>query len=550
MAHKKIFLIIILLFLPFLLFGQIERWVYTYNGAGNYDDRAHSIVYGTDGNLYVGGEIVTSGSPSNPNWDFAVTSLTSTGTERWVYTYDGLANDVDAAKSIVYGADGNIYAAGHTNEDIERWNITVVSLTPNGDERWMYQYNGPGARPYEKANCMVCGADGDLYVAGTSIGADPMEDNDIVVIGLTSNGNETWVYRYDGPGNFDDEAWSIIYGEDGNLYIAGYSAGIGSSGDFTVISLATNGTERWVYCYDGPAHSVDYAWDIAYGLDGNLYVAGFCEWPDFGPEFTVLSLTRFGAFRWIYRYFAYAGYYAETATSIAYGLDGNVYVTGFASGEQLDDFTVISLTSSGALRWDYQYNGSGWWYDQANKIIYGSDGNLYVAGDVTETYPAPDFGVISLTTNGAERWVYTYDGIGNNADRAYDVVYGLDGNIYAVGLSTGNGTYEDFTVISLNSIIGVEEFSSNPSSESQPEILSYFFNEEISIKFANPIAPPLKIILYDALGRSVYKTLISTTISNSLILNDKSISDLPRGIYFLNITQDKKTYQSTKLIKP
>jgi len=48
---------------------------------------------------------------------------------------------------------------------------------------------------------------------------------------------ENWVYRYNGPGNYEDVANSIIYGADSNIYIAGASVGSGTSYDFVVISL-------------------------------------------------------------------------------------------------------------------------------------------------------------------------------------------------------------------------------------------------------------------------------------------------------------------------
>jgi len=48
---------------------------------------------------------------------------------------------------------------------------------------------------------------------------------------------ERWIYKYGGSGNGADEAKAIVYGADGNLYIAGYACGNGTSKDFTVTSL-------------------------------------------------------------------------------------------------------------------------------------------------------------------------------------------------------------------------------------------------------------------------------------------------------------------------
>jgi hypothetical protein len=69
----------------------------------------------------------------------------------------------------------------------------------------------------------------------------------LVLFSSAASAQERWVYRYDGPGNRDDGASSIVMGSDGNLYSAGSSMGVGTNDDFTVISLTASGSERWVY---------------------------------------------------------------------------------------------------------------------------------------------------------------------------------------------------------------------------------------------------------------------------------------------------------------
>ena len=85
-----------------------ERWVYTYDGSGNGTDFARSVVVGLDGHIYAAGFSEGSGTGA----DFTVVSLTSSGVERWVYTHNGSADTIDYACSVVYGADGNIYITG------------------------------------------------------------------------------------------------------------------------------------------------------------------------------------------------------------------------------------------------------------------------------------------------------------------------------------------------------------------------------------------------------------------------------------------------------
>jgi hypothetical protein len=194
------------------------------------------------------------------------------------------------------------------------------------------------------------------------------------------------LYRYNGPGNGWDEAYSVVYGLDGNIYIAGWSYGSGTYDDFTVISLTTNGNQRWVYRYDGSEHHIDWAYALVYGTDGNIYAAGYV----YANDRIVISLTPGGNERWVYRGdLSYGLVYSP----IIYGADGNIYTGGVAYGY---DLAIVSLTSSGQPRWEYRYNGPGDGWDVARSIVYGSDGNIYIAGYSFGVGSGIDFIVISL----------------------------------------------------------------------------------------------------------------------------------------------------------
>ena len=132
---QVLFIVIVVLFWTINLFAQTENWVYTYNGPGNGWDYAFPIIYGDDGNLYAAG--FSQGS----NRDLFVVSLTTAGDTNWTYTYNGQGNDDERARSIIYGDDGNLYLTGwiasSTAED-----FAVISLTTDGDTNWTYTCNG------------------------------------------------------------------------------------------------------------------------------------------------------------------------------------------------------------------------------------------------------------------------------------------------------------------------------------------------------------------------------------------------------------------------
>ena len=418
----------------------IERWIYNYNGTGNYDDRAYSIIYGTDNNIYVAGYSEGIGT----NRDFMVVSLNSTGSERWVYRYDGSESGSDEALSIVYGNDNNIYIAGKSRGIGTGDNLTVISLTSTGNERWIYHYDADSS--YDQAYNIVYGMDNNIYIAGKS---DTSETgNDFIIISLNSNGIKRWGYRYNGPDSLTDEALCIVYGNDNNIYAAGYSQSSSDGSDILAVGLDTLGTEQWTYRYNGAGNATDKAYDIDYGDDNNIYIAGESYMGSTTKsDILVLSLNNFGVERWVYNYNG-SGNGTDKANSICYGLDGNIYACGITSNNgTYDDFSTISLTSGGGERWVYLYSGSGYYnYDRAYSLVYGTDGNIYVAGSSIET--TCDFTVLGLNSAGGELWTYSYNGLASGYDRAYQIVYGSDGNIYGVGNT--RGIYLDQLILSVN----------------------------------------------------------------------------------------------------
>ncbi len=283
MLQNKVWKVLIGIFLPLMLLAQIENWVYRYDGPWNGVDAANSIVYGADGNIYAAGY----SDGGSTYYDFTVICLTPAGDTNWVYRYNGPGNDYDVANSIIYGADGNIYAAGYSIDTGSSLDFTVISITPAGSTNWVYRYNGPNSY-YDEANSIVYGADENIYAAGYSYGNGTFED--FTVISLTPAGSTNWVYRYNGSGNDYDEAKSLVCGADGNIYAAGGSWNSSTSDDFTVISLTPAGSTNWVYRYNGPWNGADAANSIVYGADGNIYAAGYSDGGSTYYDFTVVSL--------------------------------------------------------------------------------------------------------------------------------------------------------------------------------------------------------------------------------------------------------------------
>jgi outer membrane protein assembly factor BamB len=531
---------ILLLVLGLPAYGQTERWVFVYNGPGSGYDVAKSLVYGADSNIYVAG--YSWGIEGNS--DFIVISLNKdTGDTNWIYRYNGPGDGADVAKSLVCGADNNIYAAGYSTGNGTSTDFTVISLNKDtGDTNWVYRYNGPG-NGGDGASSIVYGADGNLYAAGSSRGDSTYAD--FTVISLTSTGGERWVYQYDDPDHKLDWANSIVYGADSNLYAAG-EIGCGDTinneySNLGVISLTSSGSERWVYVDSSISpDATEEAYSIVYGADGNLYVAGrFSNYYDI----RIVSLTALGDERWRYSYAGPPGSSGDDLDeirAIVYGADGNIYAAGVSDSTDwtnpTDAFTVISLTPAGSERWVYRYYSGV--FDWANSIVYGADSNLYAVGMCFQGTWA--FGVISLTPAGGERWIYRYNSSGIE-DEAYSIIFGADGNLYACGYAG-----YDLVVVSLTPAGAVAEHRSLAVNKNFGIFASTFQTKHL--EFILTLSEPNNIFLslYDISGQKVQSWHVSVPEGSSKYKWDLGI--LSAGVYILKAETEKKHSEGKKII--
>jgi hypothetical protein len=375
------------------------------------------------------------------------------------------------------------------------------------------------------------GPDTNLYVAGGD--CTDTTGHDFTVVSLTPSGAERWVYRYDGPGGWEDIGYSIALGPDGNLYAAGYSVGELGDPDFFAVSLTTSGDERWVYRYNGPSWA---GWDVANTIavdpGGNIYAAGRSAESTGSIALVVISLTSAGEERWVYRYRGPGSQYDE-ANSIAVGPDNNLYVAG-VSGRDVTHgyFMAVSLTELGEERWVYRYDGPG--FGIGHSIVTGTDSNIYAAGYTRGTGASYDFTVVSLTALGAERWKYVYSSVQNSIDRPNWVTFGSDGILYAAGHTwVGDSTFSDIIVLSLSPDVGVTERLNRwsvPGSRLSQNTPNPFRCATV-ISYSLPSATEATLSIYDITGRLV-ETLVNQTKQPGIHQVRWNRQDNPSGVYY------------------
>ncbi|OQP42739.1 hypothetical protein A4H97_11275 [Niastella yeongjuensis] len=425
---RKPLLLACLLFMYAICFSQVtERWVNRQNGDANSFNQANGLVV-DHGCVFVTG--ISDGIGTGA--DYATIRYNEDGTKKWLKRYNGPGNDVDEAVAIAGDDKGNVYVTGRSVGSGTGFDYATIKYDGDGNTKWVKRYNGP-ANGNDQAFAIAVDKDGNVYVTGTSAGSGT--GTDIATIKYDYNGNTKWVKRYNGPGNGADEGRAITVDNNGNVYITGFSTGMGTFSDYTTIKYENDGDLSWVQRFNGAFNQIDIAKALAVDGNGNVYVTGFSvtsEGDNGDPDqIATIKYNAAGVQQWVS---FYQGKSHNVGNAIAVDQSGNVYLTGVRGEREedpLNDYVTIKYNTAGVQQWVSIFAGVGslgaQGGDGATDLVLDATGNVYITGGVAidDTFT---YATVKYNTNGVQQWVATFTGPGAKA-------IGLDnyGNVYITG---------------------------------------------------------------------------------------------------------------------
>lgn len=440
-------------------FGQVSQaWVQRYNGPANSLDEARAIAIDASGNVFVTGRSAGVGT----NVDYATVKYDSAGNVMWVMRYDFGIGRADTAMALRLGVNGHVYVTGMSRSTPLFEDYATIKYDPDGQPSasWPSTGFGVGVRRYDgptgeqdQALAMAVDALDNVYVTGKSKG--PGSDYDYLTIKYNAGGAEDWVRRYNGPGNGLDEARGIVVDSAGNVYVTGLSAGSGTDFDYATIKYSANGTELWVSRYNGPANQDDQAVSLSMGTSEDVYVTGYSKGVGTDYDYATIRYDRVsGAEVAVARYAepTPAGR-DDRAVGVAVDADGNVIVAGKSWGTSLYDYVTVKYDSDLNLLWERRLNW-GPSFDEAQAMTLDGDGNVYVTG-LAYTSPATgrDYVTVKYSADGTQQWATSYSGPGAADDFALAVAAGPDGSVCVTGTSVGSGTGNDYATVKYVSLV-------------------------------------------------------------------------------------------------
>ena len=310
-----------------------QQWVARYDGPGHDLDTAMAIAVDPSGNVYVTGRSTGSGA----NYDCATVKYSPSGQEAWVARYNGPGNGYDEGRAIAVDGSGNVYVTGPSAGSGGDFDYFTIKYDGSGSVQWIARYNGPG-NENDFAYALVLDSSGDIYVTGTSAGVG--SNLDYATIKYNLAGQQQWIARYNGPGNDSDGAYAIALDGSGNVIVTGGSVGTTYPDyDYATIKYNSAGQQQWVARYDGPAHDRDEAPHIAVDRVDNVYVTGYSTGLGTDYDYTTIKYSPAGEQEWVARYNGPVNG-GDVAYAVAVDTFGNVYVTGSSDGNNSDYATI------------------------------------------------------------------------------------------------------------------------------------------------------------------------------------------------------------------
>jgi hypothetical protein len=262
-------------------------------------------------------------------------------------------------------------------------------------------------------------------------------------------------YSYQYGDSEEEHATGIAVDSIGNIYVTGYTNGYldgntnnDNSFDIFLSKFTATGTKEWTITtgsseYDSPL-------DIITDHEDNIYLAGI-TWGDLGENIQkgfgdgfLAQISSTGSINWL---LTMGSTNFDSANSIILSQDGNILVTGYATGEingltpeGKQDTFVAKYSLAGEHLWTRLFGTEE--NDVAVSIHEDSMGNILVAGTTDGTFinnnnlGKKDIFLLKLTEDGSFVEVNQYGSSEN--DSPAGMVKDDEDNLYLAGDTTGS----------------------------------------------------------------------------------------------------------------
>jgi len=479
-------------------------WVASFNGLASNADNAYTMTVDRQGNVLVAGEART--GVSTDDIDYAIVKYASDGDTLWIQYFNGTGNKRDIVRSLAVDDSENVYVTGESY-GTANYDILTVKFDADGNVQWSKRYDGP-AGGEDGGAAVAVSSSGEVFVTGYSDGnpSPVLRQDDLVLLKYDRDGIPLWTRRYDGPAGFHDVPHALAVDSAGNAYVAGESAGSGTGYDYLTLKFSASGDSLWGDRFAGT--STDKAMALWLDKSGNAYVTGSTV-AGSNEDYATIKYSSNGAVLWTASYSGPGG--GDDAFAIVGDDRGSVYVTGESRGPgptyTYDYLTIRYDALSGDTIWTARYDGEGKGFDAALSIAVDHKGNVFVTGYSTGNSSGSDFATVAYDSMGLLRWAERYTSAGSFSDIAVGVDLDTAGHIYVAGRAHGGVELSNFVTIRYTDTGSPVSATSKDGQRPEEFFLGGNypnpFNPVTTIEFSLPKTARVRLAVYDMLGREV-----------------------------------------------
>jgi uncharacterized delta-60 repeat protein len=263
--------------------GQ-ELWRTLISASGG---EARAVRVDANGDVVAAGVTVNVGTQD----DFTVVKFDGmSGAELWRKLIIGTSGGIgEGARAITLDPDGNVVAAGLTNNAGTSFDFTVVKLArENGQELWRQLVNGTSNR-FDEARAVAVDNAGNVVAAGFTENEAPFTRRFFTVVKFDGfSGAELWRQLI-----LDGDAHAVAVDAAQDVVAAGETLNTATLNDFTLVKFdGVSGAEIWSREVNGTRlpFSFDEARAVTVDGEGNVVATGFTENISASRDFTVVKL--------------------------------------------------------------------------------------------------------------------------------------------------------------------------------------------------------------------------------------------------------------------
>lgn len=376
----------------------------------------------------------------------------------WTALYTPPYN-LNRAAALALDSKGNVYVTGSSRAGSSFFyydECATVKYDPGGKPLWTRRYAGKLGTGCQ-ASAMTIDSHDNLYIAGT------YDDylgfaSGFAVLKYDTGGKLVWTAYYDGDGSTSAPVslpTAITTDAAGNVYVAGTSRGADNSFDYATVKYDVDGHQLWAKRLQGAAGGTDVPTALAADATGNVYVTGYLSSnpnDTAGNDIVTLKYAPNGKTLWTGR-FVGKGTGDDRPVGLALDNAGNVYIAGSSwGGSPLQhgsgrDYILIKYRADGVRLWSQRFNGTGNGDDTAAGLVVDSGGNAYLTGTSWGGDPllggtGYDYTTLKYAPDGSLLWTQRYDGPVAGPDMASALVLDNVGNLYVTGVATSDVSLE------------------------------------------------------------------------------------------------------------